>query len=163
MSLSRRVFVLGGHTTSFIGKKHPDFIWKGHPEFGKRNNPTLEETITGAVRGALDGVFESVRIPLLHRADDRKYVACVSSQVGCAMGCAFCRTGAAGLHGESLKVRLAAPPVEGRANEALVAWLAKEFSVPARQVRLVRGEKSREKVVEISGSARDPEILLDNA
>ena len=40
--------------------------------------------------------FEAVGIPLLHRADDLKYVACVSSQVGCAMGCAFCATGRMG-------------------------------------------------------------------
>jgi len=40
--------------------------------------------------------FEAVRIPLLHRAGDPKYVACVSSQVGCAMGCAFCATGRMG-------------------------------------------------------------------
>jgi len=45
-------------------------------------------------RGA--GRFEAVRIPLLHRADDLKYVACVSSQVGCAMGCVFCATGRMG-------------------------------------------------------------------
>jgi acetyl-CoA acyltransferase len=51
---ARRVFVLGGHTTPFIGKKHPDFIWKGHPDFGRRDNPTLEDTITTSVRGALD-------------------------------------------------------------------------------------------------------------
>ena len=38
------------------------------------------------------GRFEAVRIPLLHRPEDRKYVVCVSSQVGCAMGCAFCAT-----------------------------------------------------------------------
>jgi len=36
--------------------------------------------------------FEAVRIPLLHRAHDPKYVVCVSSQVGCALGCAFCAT-----------------------------------------------------------------------
>jgi 23S rRNA (adenine2503-C2)-methyltransferase len=45
-------------------------------------------------RGA--GQFEAVRIPLLHRPDDLKYVACVSSQVGCAMGCVFCATGRMG-------------------------------------------------------------------
>ena len=39
MSLSRRAFVIGGHTTPFIGKKHPDFIWKRHPDFGKRYAP----------------------------------------------------------------------------------------------------------------------------
>jgi 23S rRNA (adenine2503-C2)-methyltransferase len=40
--------------------------------------------------------FETVRIPLLHRPGDEKYVVCVSSQVGCAMGCAFCATGKLG-------------------------------------------------------------------
>ena len=42
------------------------------------------------------GRFEAVRIPLLHRPNDLKYVACVSSQVGCAMGCVFCATGRMG-------------------------------------------------------------------
>ena len=45
-------------------------------------------------RGA--GQFEAVRIPLLHRPGDLKYVVCVSSQVGCAMGCVFCATGRMG-------------------------------------------------------------------
>src|SRR5262245_40266538 len=40
--------------------------------------------------------FEAVRIPLLHRTGDEKYIVCVSSQVGCAMGCAFCATGKMG-------------------------------------------------------------------
>jgi len=53
MANSRRIFVIGGHTTPFIGKKHPDFIWKRHPDFGKRENPTLEDYITTAVNGAL--------------------------------------------------------------------------------------------------------------
>lgn len=43
-------------------------------------------------RGEGDAPFETVRIPLLHRAGDEKYVLCVSSQVGCAMGCVFCAT-----------------------------------------------------------------------
>ena len=42
------------------------------------------------------GKFEAVRIPLLHRPDDQKYVICVSSQVGCALDCAFCATGRMG-------------------------------------------------------------------
>jgi 23S rRNA (adenine2503-C2)-methyltransferase len=42
------------------------------------------------------GQFEAVRIPLLHRPNNLKYVACVSSQVGCAMGCVFCATGRMG-------------------------------------------------------------------
>jgi len=52
--MARRVFVLGGHTTPFIGKKHPDFIWKRHPDFGKRTNPTLEDYIEASVNGALE-------------------------------------------------------------------------------------------------------------
>src|SRR5262249_17152277 len=40
--------------------------------------------------------FEAVRIPLLHRPGDEKYVVCVSSQVGCALGCVFCATGRMG-------------------------------------------------------------------
>jgi len=54
MALNRRVFVIGGHITPFIGKKHPDFVWKRHPDFGTRQNPTLEETIAAAVNGALE-------------------------------------------------------------------------------------------------------------
>lgn len=53
MTLRRRTFVIGGHTTKFIGKGHPDFIWKRHPDFGTRENPTLEDYITQAVQGAL--------------------------------------------------------------------------------------------------------------
>jgi 23S rRNA (adenine2503-C2)-methyltransferase len=47
-------------------------------------------------RGAGTEPFETVRIPLLHRPHDRKYIVCVSSQVGCALGCAFCATGRLG-------------------------------------------------------------------
>jgi 23S rRNA (adenine2503-C2)-methyltransferase len=47
-------------------------------------------------RGEGPEPFEAVRIPLLHRPGDEKYVVCVSSQVGCAMGCAFCATGRMG-------------------------------------------------------------------
>jgi 23S rRNA (adenine2503-C2)-methyltransferase len=47
-------------------------------------------------RGEGPEPFEAIRIPLLHRPDDLKYVVCVSSQVGCAMQCAFCATGRMG-------------------------------------------------------------------
>ncbi len=47
-------------------------------------------------RGDGPELFEAVRIPLLHKPDDQKYIACVSSQVGCKMGCAFCCTGKMG-------------------------------------------------------------------
>lgn len=48
-------------------------------------------------RGEGPEPFEAVRIPLVHRAGEEKYIACVSSQVGCALGCAFCATGRMGL------------------------------------------------------------------
>jgi 23S rRNA (adenine2503-C2)-methyltransferase len=47
-------------------------------------------------RGDGDEPFETVRIPLLHRPGDEKYIVCVSSQVGCALGCVFCATGRMG-------------------------------------------------------------------
>ncbi|MFT4625025.1 MAG: acetyl-CoA acyltransferase [Myxococcota bacterium] len=53
MGLARRAFVIGGFTTPFIGKKHPDFVWKRHPDFGTRENPTLEDYVRDAVQGAL--------------------------------------------------------------------------------------------------------------
>jgi uncharacterized protein (TIGR00251 family) len=70
------------------------------------------------------------------------------------------RSELAGLHGEALKIRLAAPPVEGRANEALLKFIAGLFDVPVRQVELKQGGQSRHKVVAITGSQVNPESLL---
>jgi len=57
----------------------------------------------------------------------------------------------AGRHGDRIKVRLAAPAVEGKANEALVEFLAAYFDVPKRNVRIAAGHKSRRKRVVIEG------------
>jgi len=65
----------------------------------------------------------------------------------------------AGIHGEALKIRLAAPPVEGRANEALQKFIAELFAVPRRRVELIQGAQSRRKIVAIRGSKIDPETL----
>ena len=62
------------------------------------------------------------------------------------------RTEVDGLHDGALRVRLAAPPIDGRANEALVAWLAKALGVPKRDVELLRGESGRRKQVAIAVS-----------
>ncbi len=70
------------------------------------------------------------------------------------------RSELAGLHGDALKIRLAAPPIEGRANEALLKFIAELFGVPARQVELKQGGQSRHKVVSITGSKVVPESLL---
>jgi uncharacterized protein (TIGR00251 family) len=56
-----------------------------------------------------------------------------------------------GLHGDALKVRLAAPPVDGAANEALVEFFSSLFAVGRRAVRILAGAHSRSKIVEIEG------------
>jgi len=70
------------------------------------------------------------------------------------------RTEISGLHGEALKIRLAAPPIEGRANEALLRFIADTFGVPMRQVELKQGGQSRHKVVMVTGSRVAPESVL---
>ena len=61
------------------------------------------------------------------------------------------RTEAVGLHGEALKVRLAAPPVDGRANACLLAWLADRLGVAKSLVELHSGTASRRKTVVVTG------------
>ena len=61
----------------------------------------------------------------------------------------------AGRRGDALLVRLQAPPVEGAANKALAKFLARTLGVRAADVRIMSGDKSRDKVVEISGATED--------
>ena len=61
------------------------------------------------------------------------------------------RDAIAGFEGETLRVRVTAPPVEGRANRALVRLLAKRLSLPRGAVRVVAGQASRNKVVAVDG------------
>ena len=61
------------------------------------------------------------------------------------------RNGIVGVHGDALKVRVTAPPVEGRANEALIAFLAKRLGVRKSQVDIVAGATSRRKMIRVSG------------
>ena len=69
-----------------------------------------------------------------------------------------------GVHGDALKVRLTSPPVEGAANEALVKFLADTFAVGRRAVRIVAGEHSRSKIVEIEGiTARAVQDIVEHA
>ncbi|MCB0859602.1 MAG: DUF167 domain-containing protein [Solirubrobacterales bacterium] len=50
-----------------------------------------------------------------------------------------------------LQARVTAPPVDGKANKALIALLAKEFKTPKSKIRIVQGETSRDKLVELAG------------
>jgi uncharacterized protein (TIGR00251 family) len=61
------------------------------------------------------------------------------------------RTGVAGIRGEALLVRIAAAPVDGAANDTLIAFLADTFDCPRRDVTLVSGHRSRSKRVTIRG------------
>jgi uncharacterized protein (TIGR00251 family) len=67
------------------------------------------------------------------------------------------RTEVAGVHGDALKLRLAAPPVDGAANAELLRFLADAFGVPSRRVAIVRGATSRRKVVRVESPARRPD------
>lgn len=68
--------------------------------------------------------------------------------------------GLAGLHGDALKVRVSAPPVDGAANDMLVKLLAATFGVPARSIAIVSGHTSRSKVVEIAGISEDDVLRI---
>ncbi|MCX7145410.1 MAG: DUF167 family protein [Sulfuritalea sp.] len=61
------------------------------------------------------------------------------------------KTEVAGLHGEALKIRLAAPPVDGKANACLIAFLSRQFGVAKASISLVSGDTSRAKRVRING------------
>jgi len=70
------------------------------------------------------------------------------------------RTEVAGLHGQALKVRVAAPPVEGRANDELIALVAETLGVPRKSVSVVKGGASRHKTVLVAAPQTDPVRLL---
>lgn len=70
------------------------------------------------------------------------------------------RTEVAGLHGDALKVRVAAPPLDDRANEALGAFLARKLGVAKRDVALVAGARSREKRFAVANAPPGREAAL---
>lgn len=68
-----------------------------------------------------------------------------------------------GCHGDALKVKITAPPVDGKANAHLISFLAKSFGVSRSQVTLVSGESSRAKRVKIIDPVQSPvdEIVIE--
>ena len=91
-----------------------------------------------------------------HRTEGDAIILTIHAQPGAK------RSEVAGLHGDALKIRLAAPPVEGKANEALVRFIAECFAVPQRNVELLRGAQSRHKMVKVSGSRVSPDSLVQD-
>lgn len=65
------------------------------------------------------------------------------------------KTEVAGLHGDALKIRLAAPPVDGKANAALIAFVAQRLDVAKSAVTLKSGQTSRRKVLEVTAPPAD--------
>ncbi|MHB9119059.1 MAG: DUF167 domain-containing protein [Burkholderiales bacterium] len=91
-----------------------------------------------------------------YRHDDRRQVLILSLYIQPGAK----RTEVAGLHGEALKIRIAAPPVDGAANDELTAFLKKTLGVPASHIRIKHGLSGRSKVVEIQPPCASPEVLL---
>ena len=70
------------------------------------------------------------------------------------------KTEVAGLYGDALKIRLAAPPVDGKANAALIGFVAGRLDVAKSAVTLKSGQTSRRKVLEVSAAPADAELRL---
>lgn len=71
------------------------------------------------------------------------------------------KTEVAGEHGDALKIRLAAPAIDGRANAALIEFVAQRLALPRSAVVLKSGQKARRKVLAVSGAPADaPHRLL---
>ena len=73
------------------------------------------------------------------------------------------KSAVAGEHGGALRVRVAAPPVDGAANEELTRLLAKLLGVPARDVEIVGGRASKTKVVRVLGVGAEVVLRLAGA
>ncbi len=67
-------------------------------------------------------------------------------------------TGVAGRHGDAIRIRIAAPPVDGAANAELVRFLAERLGVPRGAVAIVGGAGARRKTVEIAGLATEAAV-----
>jgi uncharacterized protein (TIGR00251 family) len=65
------------------------------------------------------------------------------------------RTAIAGRRGDAIVVRLAAPPVDGAANDALIAYLAERLGIPPRRITITRGATARDKTLAIDGLGPD--------
>ena len=94
---------------------------------------------------------EAADVPWRTIAADGSIILVIHAQSGAK------RTEVVGVHGSALKIRLAAPAVEGRANDALIVFLATSFDVPRRNVTLIRGEAGRRKTVRIVSPVARPD------
>lgn len=69
------------------------------------------------------------------------------------------RTSVVGLYGDKLKIAVATPPVDGKANQAIIAFLAKTLGLSKSKLTLISGETSREKRIRIQGITADECVI----
>jgi acetyl-CoA acyltransferase len=139
--MSRRVFLLGGHNTPFIGKGHPDFVWKNHPDFGKRENPTIEGHLAAAVAGAFAATgVDPERVDKGYVGNFVGELFCNQGHLGAALagshpalaGKAMTRVEAACASG-GLAVACAVDAIRAGSDTVLVAGVEVQTTVSARE------------------------------
>jgi len=59
-----------------------------------------------------------------------------------------------GPYRDGIKIKVTAPPVEGKANDALIKFLAKEFKISASSIEILKGHNAREKIIRITGNVK---------
>jgi uncharacterized protein (TIGR00251 family) len=64
-----------------------------------------------------------------------------------------------GIHGSRLKIRITAPPVDGKANDHLIKWLSKLFKVPKSHIDILQGELGRQKTLRIRAPQQLPAVI----
>jgi uncharacterized protein (TIGR00251 family) len=89
---------------------------------------------------------------LYERNDDGTVVLAVHAHAGAG------RTAVVGRHGQALKVKVAVPPEQGKANEAVAKLLADSFGIKAAQVSLLSGEASRQKRFKLEGTGEEDDF-----
>jgi uncharacterized protein (TIGR00251 family) len=67
----------------------------------------------------------------------------------------------AGVHGDAIKIRIQAPPVDGKANAELIKFLAKQFGVSKRSVEIISGELNRHKRVKVTQPGKIPDDIRE--
>ncbi|WP_374583828.1 DUF167 domain-containing protein [Pseudoduganella sp.] len=72
------------------------------------------------------------------------------------------KTEVVGVLGDALKIKLAAQPIEGKANEALVKWLAGTLGVSRSAVTLTHGQTNKKKLLEVAGVGLEDVVRLEN-
>ena len=70
------------------------------------------------------------------------------------------KSGVVGPYGDALKVKLTSPPVEGKANKELIEVLAKAFGIAKKDVEIISGQSSKNKIVKLRSMPRKAEALL---